>query len=223
MWRRKAELAVPPWPLLGVLLVLDVAAGVAALVIRRGELFVAALVASMGVLLTFEYTARQAPWPSVAVVSAVVFGGPRRGLVAAAPVADSVPGTRRWMSLPEVPPRAFSWRKLSPSARRELPGAPVLALVICCHLALVVTLLVVAHLRRWYVLAAVAVLQTFAAVYYELANGTAWGEVLLFDLLAWAPFVLFLWFSENGSSMIAGRGWRRCWPVCRSSFSPVGR
>jgi len=186
----KPELAVPPWPLLGVLLVLDVAAGVAALVIRRGELFVAALVASMGVLLTFEYTARQAPWPALAVISAMVL---------AALAVVWWPIARRRLGSGHAALEVFAGGAavsllLAQSVAigaAKTPGAPVLALIIFSHLALVVALLVVAHLRRWYFLAAVAVLPTFVAVYCELANGVAWREVLLFDLLAWAPFVLF--------------------------------
>jgi uncharacterized membrane protein len=186
----KPELAIPPWPLLGVLLVLDVAAGVAALVIRRAELFVAALVASMGVLLTFEFTARQAPWPAVAVISAM-------GLAALA--VAWWPIARRRLSSGHAALEIFAGGAAASLllgqavaiGAAKTPGAPVLALMIFAHLALVVTLLVVAHLKRWYFLAAVAVLPTFFAVFCELANGVAWREVLLFDLLAWAPFVLF--------------------------------
>jgi uncharacterized membrane protein len=63
-------------------------------------------------------------------------------------------------------------------------------MVVCCHLVLVITLLVVACLRRWFVLAAVAVVPTFIAVSCELANHAGWRQVLGFDVLAWAPFVL---------------------------------
>jgi hypothetical protein len=186
----RPELAVPPWPLLGVLLVLDVAAGVAALVIRRAELFIAALVASMGVLLTFEYTARQSPWPVVAVISAIVL---------AALAVAWWPLARRRLGSGHAALEFFAGgaavslllAQAVAIGASKTPGAPVLALVICTHLALVVTLLVVAHLKRWYFLAAVAVLPTFVAVHSELANGVAWSEVIAFDILAWAPFVLF--------------------------------
>ncbi len=186
----RPELAVPPWPLLGVLLVLDVAAGFAALVIRRGELFAAALVASMGVLLTFEFTARQAPWPAVAVISAMVL---------AALAVVWWPLARRRLGSGHAALEVFAGgaaaslllaQGVAIGAART-PGAPALGLILFAHLTLVVTLLVVARLRRWYFLAAVAVLPIFVAVYCELANGVAWREVLLFDLLAWAPLVLF--------------------------------
>jgi len=186
----KPELAIPPWPLLGVLLVLDVAAGVAALVIRRAELFVAALVASMGVLLTFEFTARQAPWPAVAVVSAVVLAALA---VAWWPLAGRRLGSGHAALEFFAGAAAVSLLLAQAVAigASKTPGAPALGLMICAHLALVVTLLVVAHLKRWYYLAAVAVLPTFVAVHCELANRVGWSEVLLFDVLAWAPFLVF--------------------------------
>jgi uncharacterized membrane protein len=185
----KPELAIPPWPLLGVLLVLDVAAGVASLAIRRGWLFFAALVASMMVLFTFESTARLAPWPAVALVSAMgvavlgVVWWPlaRRRLGAGHKEIDVFVGG------------AVASLLLAQGvgiAAAQASGAPAIALVICSHLALVVTLLVVACLRKWYFLSAVAVLPIFVAVYLELTTSATWREVLFFDVLAWAPFVL---------------------------------
>jgi uncharacterized membrane protein len=185
----RAELAVPPWPLLGVLLVLDVAAGVAALTIRRGWLFVSALVASMMVLVTLESSARQAPWPSVAVLSAVVLAFlavvwwplARRRLGPGHQGIDVfVGGAAASLLLAQGIALAAT----------QAPGAPALGLTICSHVVLVVTLLVVASLRRWFFLAAVAVLPTFVAVYLELTTGATWREVIFFDILAWAPFVL---------------------------------
>ena len=185
----RPELAVPPWPLLGVVLVLDVAAGVAALAIRRGGLFVSALVASMMVLLTFESTSGQAPWPAVAVISAIA--------VAALGVVWW-PLARRRLGPGSVGLDFFAGGAAASLllaqgiaiAAAQMPGAPALGLIISSHLVLVVTLLVVACIRRWYFLAAVAVFPIFVAVYFELVGGATWREVLLFDVLAWAPFVL---------------------------------
>jgi hypothetical protein len=63
------RLAIPPWPLLGVLAVLDLAIGVAALWMRRASLWIAALAASNLVLFTFVMTAPAAPWPAVALAA----------------------------------------------------------------------------------------------------------------------------------------------------------
>jgi hypothetical protein len=142
------------------------------------------------VLLTFEYTARQSPWPVVAVISAIVL---------AALAVAWWPLARRRLGSGHAALEFFAGgaavslllAQAVAIGASKTPGAPVLALMICTHLALVVTLLVVAHLKRWYFLAAVAVLPTFVAVHSELANGVGWREVIVFDILAWAPFVLF--------------------------------
>jgi len=65
------RLSIPPWPFLGVLLVLDLAAGVASLWLRRASLWIAALAASDLILLAWVLTARDAPWPAVALASAL--------------------------------------------------------------------------------------------------------------------------------------------------------
>ena len=59
------SLAVPPWPLLGILLVLDLALAAAAFATGVGALLAVALVLSQVVLLVFVGAAREAPWPTV--------------------------------------------------------------------------------------------------------------------------------------------------------------
>jgi hypothetical protein len=63
-------LAIPPGPLFGVLGVLTVAAGVGALYLKRGELFLAAVMASAAVIVVWEFTPQGAPWPAVAIAAA---------------------------------------------------------------------------------------------------------------------------------------------------------
>ena len=62
-------LAFPPWPMLAVLFVLDLAIGIAALYLKRGSLLVGAAVMSQVVLLTWSAVADAAPWPNVALAS----------------------------------------------------------------------------------------------------------------------------------------------------------
>ena len=62
-------LSIPPWPLLGILGVLDLAIGAAALATRKADLHVGALVASQLVLIAWVSTARIAPWTVVALAS----------------------------------------------------------------------------------------------------------------------------------------------------------
>ena len=63
-------LAIPPWPFLCVLLVLDLAIGFSALYLRRNDLHRAAMAGSAVLLMIWVVTARIAPWPSVAIISA---------------------------------------------------------------------------------------------------------------------------------------------------------
>ena len=63
-------LAIPPAPLFAVLGVLTVAAGVAGLYVKRGELFLAAVIASAAVVVVWEFTPNGPPWPTVAIVAA---------------------------------------------------------------------------------------------------------------------------------------------------------
>jgi hypothetical protein len=66
------NLSLPPWPVFGVLALLVLAAGVAALALRRGGLQVASLVMAHGIVLTWMIVAEQAPWPTVALVAEAV-------------------------------------------------------------------------------------------------------------------------------------------------------
>ena len=63
-------LSIPPSPLLAVLGVLTAAAGVAGLYVKRGELFLGAIVAAAAVVFVWQFTAPSAPWPTVAIGAA---------------------------------------------------------------------------------------------------------------------------------------------------------
>jgi uncharacterized membrane protein len=66
-------LSIPPWPVLGVLALLTLGAGVAALFLRKAELHAAALAGSqLFVAVWVGVSGKTAPWPSVALVSAAV-------------------------------------------------------------------------------------------------------------------------------------------------------
>ena len=65
------SLAVPPWPFLAVMAVLDLAIAVACLYSRRAETLLAALSASQIILIAWQFTVVVSPWPTVAAVCAV--------------------------------------------------------------------------------------------------------------------------------------------------------
>ncbi len=66
-------LSIPPWPVLGVLAVLTLGAGVAALFLRKAELHVASLAGSqLFVAVWVGASGKTAPWLSVALVAAAV-------------------------------------------------------------------------------------------------------------------------------------------------------
>jgi hypothetical protein len=78
-------LSIPPWPVLGVLAVLALGAGVTALVLRRGSLHTASLIGSQFVLAIWVMVSgTAAPWPSVALVSAAVLAAFGLAWIAAA-------------------------------------------------------------------------------------------------------------------------------------------
>ena len=62
-------LSVPPGPLFAVLGVLTAAAGVGALYVKRGDLFLAAIIASAAVVFIWQFSAEAPPWPTVAIVT----------------------------------------------------------------------------------------------------------------------------------------------------------
>jgi uncharacterized membrane protein len=65
------SLALPPWPFFVVLLVLDLAIGIAALYLRRATLMTTAMASSQIVLMAWAANANAAPWPVVAFLAAI--------------------------------------------------------------------------------------------------------------------------------------------------------
>ena len=105
------RLAVPPAPLLAVLGVLTAAAGVGALYVRRGELFLGAIVATTGVLIVWQLTAATTPWPLVAIACAGVL----------------VTLAASWLLL--APRAGAETREFVPSAAAAGLGAQIIAMV----------------------------------------------------------------------------------------------
>jgi len=188
------SLALPPWPLLGVLALLDLAIGVAALWMRRAALWVAALAASDVVLVVWLQQADRAPWPAVALACAAAVSA--LGLV--------------WIALArrvEVPPGDFARQiakraaaalflgQLAATATTLAAGAPPLAATIAFQVASLVAILTLSGPAGWPRLAPWSVATTAVAVVaWRSAPGGAahpWWAVLAFAGALYVPYLLF--------------------------------
>jgi predicted membrane protein DUF2339 len=183
------NLAVPPWPLFGVLGVLDLAIGAAALAARSVQLHVAALIASQLILLLWVTVAAGSPWPLVGIGAA--------GAVVAFALL--------WILLAErlaIPGDAF-WRAAVVSiflaqavgiTASHLPAHPSLPWVAVNTLALLLILLGIAWAREWQVIALWAVLPAaLATALWVAADLTAstWRAELVFLGAVYAVFVSY--------------------------------
>ncbi|MEO6327176.1 MAG: DUF2339 domain-containing protein [Thermoanaerobaculia bacterium] len=188
----RPELSIPPWPVLGVLLVIDLAIGVAALVSRQGELHAAALIASQLVLIGFESVSPSAPWPSVAGLSALG--------VAVLGVAFMEAWTRRGGLATSAGPEPFAagaalslllGQGVAIVAAARV-GTPALGLLVTLHLAFIAGLLWVAFRREWHGLAIAAVLPAFlGAAVFHAHRPEDWKEALTLAAALYAPFLVY--------------------------------
>ena len=182
------SLGMRPWPILGVLAVLALALGVAALYARRGALHAAALVASQVVLLVWAGTVEVAPWPTVAILFAAgisIFGlawvALARRVGVGGPFAGGAAASLFLLQLLVI-------------LSDELRGAPGYALQTSAIVASLVALLALAHFGRpwWSVLAVFST--TFAVWHFQLRHvekgAVEWEKELLLAGLVYAAFLV---------------------------------
>jgi uncharacterized membrane protein len=184
-----AVLAVPPWPMFGILAVLNLAVGTAALYLRRGELQLGATALTALLLMVWTNVADSAPWTAVATVAA--------GTMAAM--------TMGWMFLAR---RVGSTMLMFEAASAGAPllaaivtvmaanvhGAPPLALLIGAHLAFVAAALAMATVTPWQPLAIAAVVPAAIGVFrWQLSHAepAAWTSHLLFATPIYAAFLAY--------------------------------
>ena len=182
----RPTLSVPPWPMLGVLGVLNLAVATAALYARSGRLHLGAAAAAPLVLTVWEMTAEVAPWPAVAVLAA--------GALAALAFAW-IPLARRTRNddpmFEGVAAAATLLAQVVAVVASAQPGTPSLGFLLAAQLVFVVALLALAALPQWRALAVAAVLPAAAAGFVwqaQHAEPTAWAQQLLFT----APIYLTL-------------------------------
>ena len=189
-------LSIPPWPLLGILALLDLAIGVAALWMRRAALWIAALAASNLVLFLWVVTAPATPWPAVALAAtiavsalALLWIALARRVAPTPPLAGGLPadvtsGAIASLFLGQVVTIALS----------VAAGKPPLAWTVAAQVAFLIALLTLSKLagRPW--IAPVSVAFTTAAVagwQAALPAGSPWWHELAAATAVYLPYLAF--------------------------------
>jgi hypothetical protein len=215
-------LSIPPWPMLGILAVLDLAIGAVALYTRRAELFAAALGLSQVVLILWASVASVGPWPIMAMVSsaAVAALGLGWSLLASSRVRDATLRDRFDMAA-AVAVALGQVLLIAVSMVSDPPGSVVLA---AFHLLFLAAILALAALRHWHALDIVAVALTWIATWgWQAMHGgpDRWVDALV---LATPIYLSFLAYPL----LLGKRVERQLWPhlaavLASASFFHVAR
>ncbi len=159
----RPTLSIPPWPMFAALALMDLAIAAVALRTRRAELLAAALGLSQVDLAVWAAVGGFSPWPLTALVagSAVAALGLGCAAMAAKLVAEE-PLRDRFDMAAAVSVILGQALLIVVASGTEPPAAIVLA---AFHLLLLAALLALASIRRWYVLALVAVALEWVATW----------------------------------------------------------
>ncbi|MBN1570696.1 MAG: DUF2339 domain-containing protein [Acidobacteria bacterium] len=183
------SLSDPPWPLLGILLVLDLAIGAAALYLRRNDLHRAAMAATAFILIVWVSVAGIAPFPTIAILSAMVMAlfGFVWMLLAKRAGIDSVPftGTAAITVILAQIVTIFA---------AVQPGAPKVGFLLAVHLIFLIALMALDWVRRDYMFAAIGLLPSAAAVslWFDQHQGSEfWPQQLLFAIPIYLIFICY--------------------------------
>ncbi len=182
-------LAFPPWPFLAVLLVLDLAIGVAAVYLKRSSLLVGGAVMSQVVLLAWAVVAEVAPWPNVALAAtvgvaawAIVIGlmgriGPIGPISPIRPLG------------PMGPISALLLGHVVAIVAGANADAPLFATLLATHAVLAVATLVVAARSELHVFAVLSVPLT--AIGTMLARTQSPGQTFTFAAVLYAIYIVY--------------------------------
>jgi len=187
------SLSIPPWPLLAILAVLDLAIGLTAIYSRRAELHTAAVCASLAILFLWDASVSSVPWTWTAILCTIAVSAFAAAWLFAARRAGVLtePGDLR-DRFAHAPIAALFLSQavamLSSGIDIDLPVGRLMGV----HLLFVAGLLGLAALTRWYGVAVAASLSSGVAVYlWREAHVLRWKEELLFGLALYIPFILF--------------------------------
>jgi hypothetical protein len=181
------SLSVPPWPLLGILLVLDLAIGAAALYTRRNTLHLAAMSASALILMIWVISAGAAPWPGIAIYCA---GGlallsfiwiylAKRAGIAAEPFARTAAITVILAQFVTIIAAAQ-------------PGSPDVGFLLAVHLIFLIALLGLEWFCREYIFAVIGLVPAAVAVSFwciQHSRSEFWQQQLLFAVPIYLVFI----------------------------------
>lgn len=183
------SLAFPPWPFLAVLLVLDLAIGFAALYLRRSSLLVGAAVMSQVVLLSWTMIAELAPWPNVALGSALGVAG--YAIVFSVIGRTGPPGLIGPISRisPISPVSALFLGHIIAIAAGTVSDQPLFGTLLGTHALLAVATLILAARTGTHVLVVLSVPLT--AIGTMLARTESPGQTFTFALVLYAIYIAY--------------------------------
>jgi len=181
------SLSIPPWPLLGILLVLDLAIGAAALYIRRHNLLRAALAASALILIVWVVVAGVAPFPSIAILSAgAMMLLALCGIYLAKRTGADAAAFGRTASVTILLAQGVA---IFAAAQ---PGSPGVGFLLATHLAFLIVLLALEWVRKAYTFAVIGLFPAAIAVslwYVQHAAAGYWKQQLLFGVPIYLVFI----------------------------------
>ena len=171
------QLAFPPWPIFAVLLVLDLAIGVAAIYVRRWQLMTAALALSQAVLLIWTTQAAATRWPLTSLIATLVTCG--IGLA--------------WYLISEkfasAAIVALFLGGIVAIVAGQTSSEPLFALLLAAHSVILLAILFIAWQNDWHELAVFAVPLT--AIATALARTHTPAQTIEFAAVLYAFFIAY--------------------------------
>ncbi len=179
------SLAIPPAPLFAVLVILDLAIGIASIYLRRGSLMIGCAIASQVVLIVWASHARVLPWANVALLATV--------LVAAYAVAWFALAVRSLRAESDAFGQAAVSGLLLAHVVAMVAGQtstiPLFGTLLGAHLLLAAVLLAIAWVSESHVLVVLTVPVT--AIATALARTSTPGRQIAFAAALYALFIAY--------------------------------
>ena len=184
-----ARWSLPPWPLLGSLVVMTMAASAAAIAVEAAELHAAGVIAAAAVVLTWTMTSLSGLWAMTAVVAieaVVAYGlvwvgmGRRAGMKSVSAAAGAV--------------GAIYTAEIALIAISGSAGSPGVAIMTLAHVVNVSLILWIAWQQEWPFVAPLAVVPAWLAVtvwQFKHPEPAAWKPVMVLATSLYAVFTAY--------------------------------